>query len=71
MEKRAAEVDIRPHLLAIHHFAPRVYDPAVPPLLATKPFFTIRSINQEPVGCRSSAVLLKRDFAIADELETS
>ena len=27
MEKRADEVDIRPHLLAIHHFAPRVYAP--------------------------------------------
>jgi hypothetical protein len=30
VEKRADEVDIRPHLLAIHHFAPRVYDaPAI------------------------------------------
>jgi len=38
VEKQPAEADIRPVLLAIHHFAPMLYEVADPESIATAAF---------------------------------
>jgi len=46
VEKRADEVGIRPHLLAIHHFAPRVYDaPAILPHIHNRLRYTLWQVQ--------------------------